>query len=132
MPKKKGIKILYIEDDVENVTMLQRIVEFNGYDFISAESGYDGIEKAKIEKPQIILVDMKLPDITGVEIIKILRNLDELKSNNGFICSIFAVSGNFAEDIKGIESAEFDGYLVKPFDIDELLQNLKKISPRSI
>jgi CheY-like chemotaxis protein len=71
--------ILVIDDLPENVFMLQDRLENEGYNIITAYNGKSGIEKVRSEMPDLILLDIMMPDITGIEVCKILVNDENTK-----------------------------------------------------
>lgn len=110
-------KILVIDDLPENVFMLQDRLEHEGYEVITAYDGFSGIDKAKTNLPDLVLLDIMMPDITGLEVCQILVN-DPLTQDIPIIL-VTAKSG--AEDTKeGLEAGAFD-YIKKPFNRIELL-----------
>ena len=114
-------KILVIDDLPENVFMLQDRLEHEGYEVLTAYDGFSGMEKAKTDLPDLILLDIMMPDITGLEVCKILVN-DPLTKDIPIIL-VTAKSG--AEDTKeGLEAGAFD-YIKKPFNKIDLLARVK-------
>ena len=114
-------KILVIDDLPENVFMLQDRLEHEGFEVLTAYDGYTGIEKAKNELPDLILLDVMMPDITGLEVCKILVNESITKD----IPIILVTAKSGAEDTKeGLEAGAFD-YIKKPFNKIELLARVK-------
>ncbi|WP_337871709.1 response regulator [Ignavibacterium sp.] len=114
-------KILVIDDLPENVFMLQDRLEHEGYEVITAYNGSTGIEKALSELPDLILLDVMMPDITGIEVCRRLVN-DPVTKNIPIIL-VTAKSG--ADDTKeGLEAGAFD-YIKKPFNRTELLARVK-------
>lgn len=114
-------KILVIDDLPENVFMLQDRLEHEGFEVLTAYDGYSGIDKARNELPDLVLLDIMMPDITGLEVCKILVN--EPTTKNIPIILVTAKSG--AEDTKeGLEAGAFD-YIKKPFNRIELLARVK-------
>jgi DNA-binding response OmpR family regulator len=110
-------KILVIDDLPENVFMLQDRLEHEGYEVITAYDGQTGIEKTRNEVPDLILLDVMMPGITGFEVCKTLVN--DIKTKNIPIILVTAKIG--AEDTKeGLEAGAFD-YIKKPFNKIELL-----------
>jgi DNA-binding response OmpR family regulator len=110
-------KVLVIDDLPENVFMLQDRLEHEGYEVITAYDGQTGIEKTRNELPDLILLDVMMPGITGFEVCKILAN--DIKTKNIPIILVTAKIG--AEDTKeGLEAGAFD-YIKKPFNKIELL-----------
>lgn len=110
-------KILVIDDLPENVFMLQDRLEHEGFEVLTAYDGYTGIEKTLKEFPDLILLDIMMPDLTGLEVCKLLVN--DPATKNIPIILVTAKSG--AEDIReGLEAGAFD-YIKKPFNRIELL-----------
>lgn len=110
-------KVLVIDDLPENVFMLQDRLEHEGYEVITAYDGFSGIDKAKTNLPDLVLLDVMMPDITGLEVCQILVK-DPLTQDIPIIL-VTAKSG--AEDTKeGLEAGAFD-YIKKPFNRIELL-----------
>jgi two-component system cell cycle response regulator len=114
-------KILVVDDLPENVFMLQDRLEHEGYEVVTAYDGNSGIEKAKSELPDLILLDVMMPDINGIEVCKNLVN-DDITSN---IPIILVTAKTGAEDTKdGLDAGAFD-YIKKPFNKVELLARVK-------
>lgn len=114
-------KVLVIDDLPENVYMLQDRLEHEGYEVLTAYDGNSGIEKAKAELPDLILLDVMMPDINGLEVCKTLVNYEE--TSNIPIILVTAKTG--AEDTKeGLDAGAYD-YIKKPFNKIELLARVK-------
>ncbi len=114
-------KILVIDDLPENVFMLQDRLEHEGFEVLTAYDGYTGIDKARNELPDLILLDVMMPDITGLEVCKILAYEPTTKD----IPIILVTAKSGAEDTKeGLEAGAFD-YIKKPFNRIELLARVK-------
>jgi len=78
MPKKQNI--LVVDDDVEIVEYMETLLTMKGYDVLKAYNGHDGLEKAKNEKPDLILLDFLMPGISGMEVCRLLK-ADPLTKN---------------------------------------------------
>ncbi|GIK21592.1 MAG: response regulator [Ignavibacteriota bacterium] len=114
-------RILVIDDLPENVFMLQDRLEHEGFEVLTAYDGYTGIDKAKSEQPDLILLDIMMPDITGLEVCKILVNEPITKD----IPIILVTAKSGAEDTReGLEAGAFD-YIKKPFNRVELLARVQ-------
>jgi DNA-binding response OmpR family regulator len=110
-------KILVIDDLPENVYLLQNILESENYNVITAYDGKSGTQKAIIEKPDLILLDILMPDVTGIEVCRALF----AKSETASIPIILITAKDDAEDTKeGLEAGAFD-YIKKPISRMELL-----------
>ena len=114
-------KILVIDDLPENIFILQDRLTQEGYEVITAHGGTEGLEKAYSTLPNLILLDVMMPDINGFDVCQTLVN-DE-KTKHIPIILVTAKSG--AEDIRtGLEAGAFD-YIKKPFNRIELMARVK-------
>ncbi len=110
-------RILVIDDHPENVFMIQDRLEHDGYEVLTAFNGREGIDKALNELPDLILLDIMMPDITGFDVCKTL--VRDQKTKN--IPIILVTAKSSAEDTKeGLEAGAID-YIKKPFNKVELL-----------
>ncbi len=118
MDKKK---ILVIEDDPKMVEMITARLEASGYGAITAYDGIQGLEKAKNEKPDLILLDIKMPNMDGHTM---LRNLKKHKEETKSIPVIILTGYDGLDDLFGLEGAA--DYIVKPFEDKDLLLRISK------
>ncbi len=110
------VKILYIEDNYDNLTLVKRVLEIEGYEVIEAKNGADGLTKARHTQPDIIITDINLPDIDGFEVTDTLK-----KSKETAHIPIIAMTANvMKKDRETVFQAGCDGYIAKPIDVDEL------------
>ncbi len=110
-------KILVIDDLPENVFLIQDRLEHEGFDVITAYDGQSGIERCINEKPDLVLLDVMMPEISGLEVCKHLVN----NSATTTIPIILVTAKSTAEDTKeGLEAGAFD-YIKKPFNRIELI-----------
>lgn len=116
-------RILVIDDLPENVFMLQDRLEHEGYEVITAYDGKGGIEKAQTELPDLILLDVMMPGINGIEVCKTLVN--DKRTSDIPIILVTAKTG--AEDTKeGLDAGAYD-YIKKPFNKIELFARVKSV-----
>ena len=115
-------KILYVEDNEDNVYMLSRRLKRKGFDIVIAVDGEQGVEMASTEKPDLILMDLSLPKMDGWTATKHIKNNDELKS-----IPIIALSAHAMEEHKqrALDSGCND-YDTKPVDINRLLSKVSE------
>jgi two-component system cell cycle response regulator DivK len=110
--------ILYIEDNPDNLTLVKRAIEAIGHCFIGVSNGVDGLKKADEINPDLILLDINLPDIDGYEIARRLR-----ASGNQHLLyvPIIAITANALKgDAEKALEAGCDVYMSKPINIREL------------
>ena len=119
--------ILYIEDNPDNRTLVQRALEAKGYRFVWAATGLDGLEKVYSEKPNVVLLDINLPDIDGYEVARRLRSES---SRNMLYVPIIAVTANALRgDAEKALAAGCDVYMSKPINIRELWARIEAFLP---
>ncbi|MCK5036568.1 MAG: diguanylate cyclase [Candidatus Sabulitectum sp.] len=110
------MKVLIIDDDVDSLAIARLRLEKDGYIIHSAENGADGLEKARAENPDLILLDVQMPGKSGYEV------CEELKSDSE-LCNIpvifLSAADDVSEKVKGLDLGAVD-YVTKPFDIFEL------------
>ncbi|HNT74988.1 MAG TPA: response regulator [Anaerolineae bacterium] len=113
---------MYIEDNPGNRMLVRRILLVEDYVVIEAEDGRTGIELALREIPDLILMDMNLPEVDGYELTKQIRAIPEIKK-----IPIIAMTANvmLGDKEKTLE-AGCDGYIPKPIDVDELPRQIRR------
>ncbi len=114
-------KILLVEDNEDNRDMLLRRLERRGYQIIVAMDGQQGVDKAKAEQPDLILMDMSLPVLDGWTATSQLKALPETKHIPIIGLSANAMAGDYE---KGI-AAGCDDYDTKPVEINRLLEKMQ-------
>lgn len=110
------VKVLYIEDNLDNMTLVKRVLEIEGYEVIPAGTGQEGLTKAFQNMPDIIITDINLPDIDGYEITISLKQ----DKHTAHIPIIAMTANVMKKDRENVFEAGCDGYIAKPIDIDEL------------
>ena len=115
-------KILYIEDIKDNITLVQKIVTSRGHEFMSAENAETGLEMAFELQPDLILLDLGLPDADGQTLSVWMRNDPRLEA-----VPIIVLTAWPEEVVRHtVEAYNLDGYLCKPFTLTELVQTIDK------
>ncbi len=118
----KAKVILVVEDDPKSLKLIRDLLKVSGYKTIEATDGKQGVELAKSKKPDLILMDVQMPVMDGLEATRILK-ADAVTRNIPILAlTSYAMKG----DEDRILEAGCDGYLAKPFDIQELLQEVAK------
>ncbi len=109
-------RILYIEDNPDNRLLIRRVLQVEGYEVIEAVDGQSGMQQAAEAKPDLILMDINLPEVDGYEVTARLKQLPGLSR-----IPIIAVTANVMKgDREKTLAAGCDGYIQKPIDIDLL------------
>ena len=116
-------KILIIDDEPDMVYAVQMRLETSGYQVVTALDGNEGLEKARKENPDLIILDVMLPNLDGYKISRMLK-FDEKYKNIPII--MFTARGQ-RDDIKLGYEVGVDAYLVKPFEWKVLLEEINKL-----
>jgi DNA-binding response OmpR family regulator len=118
-------KILIVEDEPDMVLGLKDNFEFEGYEVITASDGAVGLERARTMKPDLLILDIMLPVLSGLEVCKTLRG-------EGFEAPIVMLTarGQEIDKVVGLELGA-DDYVTKPFSIRELLARVRAILRRT-
>lgn len=115
-------KILLVEDDEINIKLVRDFLKFKGYDVANVINGHDVVSKTKEYKPDLILMDIQLFGMSGIEATKQLRQLPEFTQVPIFIMSAFSK----ARVVQDLPESMFEEYIEKPIVFSEfitLLQN---------
>ncbi|HOD54507.1 MAG TPA: response regulator [Candidatus Cloacimonadota bacterium] len=120
MKEKKTI--LIIDDDTDNNLLMSRIIGFMKEEPVFMLTGDKAINWISMHQPDLILCDISLPDISGIELVKTLRGIEKIAH-----LPVIAVSAHdYHEDIESAKNAGFTDYLVKPFMPNDLVNMIKK------
>jgi len=116
--------VLYVEDNPDNLDLVQKILsEQKNINFLSATLAQEGIVLARAHRPQLILMDINLPDMNGVEALEKLKSFDETRE-----IPVIAVSANAMKaDISRAMTAGFTDYIVKPINIIEFIKTIDTV-----
>ena len=108
-----GELVLVVEDNDKNRKLVRDVLTHKGYEVIEAETGEDGVRLAKERMPRLILMDIQLPGIDGIEALRRLRADEGTRA-----IPIIAVTASALDrDRQKIMAAGFDGYQAKPLDV---------------
>jgi len=121
--RRKSLKrILIVEDNEHNMYLINFILEKNGYETIKAFNGEDGIGLAMKEKPDLIIMDIQLPDINGLEVTRKIRESKVDGTTPIIAITSYAMSG---DRDKALE-AGCTGYIEKPINPDTIMAEIEK------
>ncbi len=119
-------KILIIDDEEDIVTYLSTLLSDNGFNTISANNGKDGVQKAIEENPDLITLDVSMPEESGVRALRDLQTNEVTKNTPVIIVTGVSLDfKRFIETRKQVHPPE--GYFEKPVDKDELLEKIKEL-----
>jgi len=115
-------KILVVDDDKKNRYLISFLLEKNGFEIITATNGLEGIEAAKKQQVDLIIMDIKMPKMNGYEATKRIRRLKKYKS----IPIIALTSYAMMEDKEKAMKAGCTGYISKPITSETFTEEIKK------
>ncbi|MBU0756970.1 MAG: response regulator [Nanoarchaeota archaeon] len=117
-------KILIVDDEPHLVELLTAILEAEGYNVTAATNGPDALDRLKNLKPDLVILDMMMPGMSGREVCEKIRAEPKTKNLN----VMFLTVAKFSETGKKVlDDMKVQGYLTKPFENDDLLKHVKKI-----
>ncbi|MBN2541987.1 sigma-54-dependent Fis family transcriptional regulator [bacterium] len=114
------IRVLIVDDDEDLLFFLSRNLEEEGFETISANSGSEAVSQVKTDQPDVILLDLKLPDMTGFDVMKKVQEI-----NNEIVNIIITGEGGISEALKAIKLGAKD-YVVKPFQTEEIIFSINR------
>lgn len=116
-------RILLIDDNRTVFRLLEAIVRIKGYQLLYAENGQQGIVMARQEKPDLILLDVMMPDIDGFKVCQYLKDNNDTKD----IPILFLTARGAEGDLEAGRRAGADGFMTKPFQTVEVLGQIKRL-----
>ena len=127
MPFEEKGTILYVEDNPDNRTLVRRILLSEDYKLLEAHNAFEALEVLKTSKPDLILMDINMPDMDGYTLTA------KIKGMPGFArVPILALTANVMRgDREKTLEAGCDGYIQKPLDIDQLIKEIERFLARS-
>lgn len=117
-------KILCIEDDVEMIQLLALILERRGFDVVGAEGALEGLNLVRQERPDLILLDLMMPQVDGWEVYRQVRADKELRDIPVIVVTAKAQN---IDRVLGLQVAQVEDYIVKPFDTGELVETINRV-----
>lgn len=117
--------ILIVEDNEDNLTMLDYLLTAHGYATLVARDGADGVRIATQERPELILLDIRMPGMDGYQVAAAIRRTPGLEQT-----WIVAVTASVMDsDLGAITAAGFDGYVSKPIDPETFIGEIEQFLP---
>jgi len=122
-----GKTVLYVEDNEYNLKIVRQLLARTAYKLIEAKDGESGVETALRELPDLILMDIQLPKLSGLDATRRLRADPKTAAIPIIVITSFALSG----DDQKAKDAGASAYLAKPYSPRELLQMIRKFAPEN-
>ncbi|MGB2895789.1 MAG: response regulator [Anaerolineales bacterium] len=117
-------RVVCIEDEPEMIDLVRLILGRKGFSVIGANGGIEGLETVQRERPDLVLLDLMMPDMDGWEVYQQMKADDELRDIPVVVVTAKAQS---IDKVLGLHIAKVDDYITKPFGPQELLESVEKI-----
>jgi two-component system, cell cycle response regulator DivK len=124
----KRKRILVVEDNQISLMLLHQLLKARGYEILQTPEGWQAIDLARDKQPDLILMDIRLPDICGFDVTRLLKQDDRTKAIPIIAVTAFAMPG----DEKRALEAGCDAYIAKPIIIDKLLGTIASFLSSSV
>ena len=118
-------KILIVEDNFDNLTLVQLLLEREGYEVITAFDGQEGISIARSEKPDLIALDLDMPVMDGWELLRQAKSDPTIQDIPVVVVTAHLMPG----ERHRVLAAGGDGYISKPFKVKDLINEIQKNLP---
>lgn len=118
-------KVLLVDDEESIVESIEYALSQEGFEVVSAHNGQEALQKVQLEKPNLIVLDLMLPELSGLEVCRILR-----RERNETPIIMLTAKGEEIDRVIGLEVGA-DDYLVKPFSLRELIARIRALLRRS-
>lgn len=124
MDQQDSRKIVYIEDDPEMIDLVNMILNRRGYEVKGAHGGRQGVDLVNQERPDLVLLDLMMPDLDGWDVYHQLK-ADEETQNIPVI--VITAKAQAIDRVLGLHIAKVDDYISKPFRPQELLESIDRV-----
>ena len=114
-------RVLIVEDNELNMKLFNDLLEANGYGTIQTRSGVEAVELTRTHRPDLILMDIQLPEVSGLEVIRWIKDDEELKHIPVIAITAFAMKG----DEEKIRQGGCEAYLSKPISVVKFLETVR-------
>ena len=116
-------KILIVEDNEKNMKLVRDILRHHGHTTLEATTGTDGVRLAREERPDLILMDIQLPDFDGIAALGRIREENSLDAT-----PVVAVSASvMPDDQQKIVNSGFDAFITKPLNLKQFLETVQRL-----
>lgn len=114
-------RVLIVEDNELNMKLFNDLLEANGYGTIQTRSGVEAVELTRTHRPDLILMDIQLPEVSGLEVIRWIKDDEALKHIPVIAITAFAMKG----DEEKIRQSGCEAYLSKPISVVKFLETVR-------
>jgi DNA-binding response OmpR family regulator len=124
MPTGKLRKVVCIEDEPEMIDLIQLILNRKGFEVIGAQGGEDGLEKIRSMEPDLVLLDLMMPEMDGWQVYQQIK-ADKETANIPVI--VVTAKAQNIDKVLGLHIAKVDDYISKPFSLQELVDRVERV-----
>jgi two-component system, OmpR family, response regulator VicR len=117
-------RVVCIEDEPEMIDLVRLILGRKGFEVIGANGGIEGLDTVRRERPDLILLDLMMPDMDGWEVYQQIKADASLR---GIPVVVVTAKAQSIDKVLGLHIAKVDDYITKPFGPQELLESVEKI-----
>lgn len=127
MPESQLRKVVCVEDEPEMIDLMRLILSRKGFEVIGAEGGVKGLETIRAEKPDLVLLDLMMPEMDGWQVYQQLK-ADATTADIPVI--VVTAKAQNIDKVLGLHIAKVDDYIPKPFSLQELVDRVEKVLKR--
>lgn len=114
--------VLVVEDNELNMKLFHDLLEAHGYNILQTKDGMEALRMARHHRPDLILMDIQLPEVSGLEVTKWIKEDDELSAIPVIAVTAFAMKG----DEEKIREGGCEAYIAKPISVTDFLDTIKR------
>ena len=119
-------KVMIVEDNELNMKLFRDLIEASGYETVRTRNGLDALELARTTRPDLILMDIQLPEVSGLDITRWLKDDDKV----GHIPVLAVTAFAMRADEQRVREAGCEGYLSKPIQITTFIKAVEALMPK--
>jgi two-component system, cell cycle response regulator DivK len=120
-PKAMPKKVMIVEDNELNMKLFRDLIEASGYETVRTRNGLEALDLARAHRPDLILMDIQLPEVSGLEVTKWLKEDDDLHKIPVIAVTAFAMKG----DEERIRQGGCEAYISKPISVPRFIETIK-------
>ncbi len=128
MSERNSKRILCVEDEPEMIDLMRLILSRRGFEVSGASGGLDGLSKIRASHPDLVLLDLMMPDMDGWEVYQQMKSDESLRNIPVIVVTAKAQS---IDKVLGLHIAKVDDYIAKPFSPQELINSVDKVLAKS-
>ena len=115
-------KVLIVEDNELNMKLFHDLLEAHGHETVQTRDGYEALELARTHKPDLILMDIQLPEVSGLDVTRWLKDEEALADIPVIAVTAFAMKGDEQKILEG----GCEGYISKPISVNEFMEVIQR------